>query len=280
VGESGCGKTMTALSIMGLLPQDMSLAGGAIAFEGRRIDRLLDKEMAAIRGKDMAMIFQEPMTSLDPLKRIGEQVAEPLLLHGEKNKEKARTLALESMRKAGLPDVDRLSRLYPHELSGGMRQRAMIASATVCKPALLIADEPTTALDVSIQAKILALLSDINRQAGTAVLFVSHNLRLVARLCSRVVVMYAGRVVEEGPAVGLFNKPLHPYTRGLVASIPGKASRGKPLRGIGGRVPSIDDETPPCPFAPRCDKAGSECFKSFPKETCIEGDRHVWCHSI
>jgi oligopeptide/dipeptide ABC transporter ATP-binding protein len=236
--------------------------------------------MAKIRGRSIAMIFQEPMTSLDPLKRIGEQVAEPLILHGEKDRERAQQAALESMRKSGLEDAERIAQLYPHELSGGMRQRAMIASATVCKPALLIADEPTTALDVSIQAKILDLLAEVNKQSGMAILFVSHNLRLVSKLCTRVVVMYAGRVVEEGPASELFAHPLHPYTQGLLASIPTRASRGKPLQTIGGRVPSIDDDTPPCPFAPRCSRTKKLCFESFPDETVLEGGRRVWCHNI
>jgi peptide/nickel transport system ATP-binding protein len=279
VGESGCGKTLTALAIPGLLPEGVSVTGGSVFFEGKDLTALETRELCEIRGNALSMVFQEPMTSLNPLLKIGCQVAEPLELHGYQDKAFIRREVLDIMGKAGLPDPERLINEYPHQLSGGMRQRAMIALAMVCKPRLLIADEPTTALDVTNQNQILRLMQWFNKTGETSILFISHDLAMVSRLCNRVLVMYAGKIIEEGAAYDIFHRPAHEYTRGLIGSIPTKDRKGKPLINIPGKVPSIDDEEKlhGCPFAPRCSRAEERCIGAFPAQADLGGGHKVCC---
>ena len=220
VGESGCGKSMTALSLLRLIPEPGRLAAGRILFEGRDLAGLPESEMERVRGRDIGMIFQEPMTSLNPVIRVGEQVAEPLMRHLRLSKKAALAEAVELFRLVGIPAPDMRVRDYPHQLSGGMRQRVMIATALACKPRLLLADEPTTALDVTIQGQILALLGDLSRERGMGLLLITHDLGVVAEMADEVGVMYAGRIVERAPVRALFAEPLHPYTRGLIRSAP------------------------------------------------------------
>jgi peptide/nickel transport system ATP-binding protein len=278
VGESGCGKSLTALSIPGLLPEAAGRTGGSIRYRGRELSTLPERELRRIRGSEISMIFQEPRFSLNPLLRVGKQVTEALELHGEKDRTLMRDRALALMRSLGLPEPEQLLPLYPHQLSGGMCQRVMIAIAMICGPRLLIADEPTTALDVSIQAQILGLLKRINRETGTAILFISHDLSVIQAVCRRVLVMYAGKLVERGPLPEVFTRPGHEYTRGLLGSIPGRSSRGRPLTNIPGRVPPIEEERPPsCPFAPRCSRASPPCWERFPPELTLGPGHSAAC---
>jgi oligopeptide/dipeptide ABC transporter ATP-binding protein len=283
-GESGCGKSLTALSILRLLPPAARITGGEISFnagvsaDGTDSLDLLSlggEELRRLRGKDISMIFQEPRQSLNPLMRIGPQITETLELHGMGKA--ARIAALNMIEKLGLPEPEKIFNAFPHQLSGGMCQRVMIAIAAICRPRLLIADEPVTALDSAIQNQILALLEGINRDFGTAILFISHDLSVVRRFCRRFLVMYSGRIVEEGPAETLFSAPAHPYTRGLIGAIPGRERRGGPLANIPGRVPSIEDSLPGCPFAPRCPLAQDRCRGAFPPETGPGGGHRVRC---
>jgi len=225
VGESGCGKTVTSLAVAGLLDKSRSTASGEILFEGRNLLSLSRSEMRRVQGREIGMIFQEPMTSLNPLMKVGRQVEEVLRIHTDKSPEERRRLALEVMGKVGLPDVERTYDKYPHQLSGGQRQRAMIASAFIIDPKLLIADEPTTALDVTVQAQILELLRRISEQRGIGILFISHDLNVVRRLCTRVAVMQSGHIVETGPTGEVFKNPQHPYTQKLIAAIPSRRKR-------------------------------------------------------
>jgi peptide/nickel transport system ATP-binding protein len=278
VGESGCGKSLTALSIPGLLPEAAAITGGSVRYRGREISVLPERELREIRGREISMVFQEPRSSLNPLLRIGKQVTEPLELHGEKDKALARDRALSLMARLGLPEPEKLLSLYPHQLSGGMCQRVMIAIAMICGPRLLIADEPTTALDVSIQAQILELFRTINRETGTAILFISHDLSVIQAICRRVLVMYAGTLVEQGPVGEVFARPAHQYTRGLLGSLPGRSSRGRPLATIPGRVPPIEEQRPPgCPFAPRCGRAAPPCREAFPPEISLGSGHSAFC---
>ncbi|MDR2071062.1 MAG: ABC transporter ATP-binding protein [Treponema sp.] len=281
VGESGCGKTLTALAIPGLLPGGISITRGSVVFENRDLAGLKSRELWEIRGKSISMIFQEPMTSLNPLLKIGRQIAEPLELHGYTDKALIRREVLDIMGKVGLPDPERLAGEYPHQLSGGMRQRVMIALAMICKPKLLIADEPTTALDVTIQAQLLRLMKWFNKNQGTSILFISHDLALVSLLCDRVLVMYAGKLVEEGLVQDIFSRPSHEYTKGLIGAIPSKDAKGRPLVNIPGKVPSIEDEEKlyGCPFAPRCSRAEPRCASAFPDQTDLGGGHYVRCFS-
>jgi peptide/nickel transport system ATP-binding protein len=226
VGESGCGKTITALTIAGLIPRGRTAVSGRILFEGRDLLECSRKELRRIQGRDIGMIFQEPMTSLNPLMRIGPQIEETLRIHTDLPRARRRELALEVMEKVDLPDPARTYDKYPHQLSGGQRQRAMIAAAFIADPKLLIADEPTTALDVTVQAQILALLRRINEKRNVGILFISHDLNVVRRLCTRVAVMMDGRIVEQGPAEAIFQNPQNDYTRRLIAAIPGRRKRG------------------------------------------------------
>jgi peptide/nickel transport system ATP-binding protein len=273
VGESGCGKSITALSLMRLVPDPPGrIAGGSVKLAGVDLLALSDEEMRSVRGKDVAMIFQEPMTSLNPVLTIGSQIAEVLLLHEEMSRQQAFNKSVEMLRLARIPEPEQRAREYPHQLSGGMRQRAMIAMALACNPKVLIADEPTTALDVTIQAQILDIILDLQRKLGTAIILITHDLGVVAETAQRVIVMYAGRKVEEGPVEDLFAHPQHPYTHGLLASIPrldlmrGEAAGASGrLQEIPGMVPALSDLPSGCVFAPRCAHAQDRCRAEYPR---------------
>ena len=266
VGESGCGKSVTALSVLRLVANPPGrIVGGAIRFEGTNLLDLTEGEMEAIRGNDISMIFQEPMTSLNPLLTIGRQIGEAMVLHRGLSWREALDEAAEMLRRVHIPEPERRVHAYPHQLSGGMRQRAMIAMALSCNPKLLIADEPTTALDVTIQAQILDLMRELQQTTGTAIVLITHDMGVVAENADRVVVMYAGHKVEEASADDLFDSPLHPYTKGLLGSVPNlevaahlKARRAR-LNEIKGIVPSLADLPQGCSFAPRCRFATEEC---------------------
>src|SRR3982751_6323331 len=281
VGESGCGKSITALSIMRLISPPGRIAGGQIFFEGQNLLDLPDEQMRAIRGDDIAMIFQDPMTSLNPVFTVGEQIAEALRLHRKLSRKHARQAAIEAMREVAIPDPARRVNDYPHQLSGGMRQRVMIAMALACNPKLLIADEPTTALDVTIQAQILELLDDLRKQRELAVLLITHDLGVVAEVADRVAVMYTGRIVEESPVDELFARPKHPYTEGLLRSVPKLTStqviRKERLETIEGVVPKPTDLPPGCHFAPRCPHRMPRCTAEEIPLYQLEGSVQVRC---
>ncbi|MCM3317340.1 ABC transporter ATP-binding protein [Rummeliibacillus stabekisii] len=266
VGESGCGKSVTSLSIMGLVPSPPGkVTNGEILLEGTDLAKFSDKEMRKIRGKEVAMIFQEPMTSLNPLFTIGNQLTEAILIHNKKwSKKKAEERAIEMMKLVGLPRSEELLKEYPHQLSGGMRQRVMIAMALVCDPKILIADEPTTALDVTIQAQILQLMRDLNKRLNTAVMLITHDLGVVAETCERVVVMYSGQIVEEGPVDLIFKDPQHPYTKGLIQSVPDMRFKKDRLYSIRGNVPKPGSIKQGCRFAARCEWAHERCLQENP----------------
>jgi peptide/nickel transport system ATP-binding protein len=264
VGESGCGKSVTSLAIMGLVSKPGKIVDGSILFQGKDLTRLSSREMREIRGKEIAMIFQEPMTSLNPLFTIGDQLVEAIRTHRDCSKKEARELSLEILRKVGISREGILND-YPHQLSGGMRQRVMIAMAMVLNPRLLIADEPTTALDVTIQAQILDLMRFLNKEFGTAILLITHDMGVVAEMCDRVVVMYAGQVVEETECRKLFRSPKHPYTEGLLKSIPKLDEQRKRLYAIPGQVPTPLNMPAGCRFAPRCGYAFELCREKGPK---------------
>lgn len=261
VGESGCGKSVTSLSIMGLVPSPPGkITGGEILLHNRDLTKFTDKEMRSVRGKDVAMIFQEPMTSLNPLFTIGNQLSEAIRIHNKSwSKKQVRERAIEIMKLVGLPRAEELIDEYPHQLSGGMRQRVMIAMALVCDPKVLIADEPTTALDVTIQAQILKLMRDLNKRLNTAIMLITHDLGVVAETCERVVVMYAGQVVEEAPVNEIFKNPQHPYTQGLIQSVPDMRFKKESLYSIPGNVPKPGSISQGCRFAPRCEFATARC---------------------
>ena len=285
VGESGSGKSLSALSIPGLLGGAAKADRGSILFYGSGensagTDLLIlgEKELQAIRGKEISMVFQEPFSSLNPLMKAGAQIAETLKLHGEKDKAHIESRVRELMKTLGLPDPEKTAEAYPHRLSGGMCQRVMIALALICRPRLLIADEPTTALDQGTQNQILGLIKEINRELGTSILFISHDLEVIKNLCGRVLVMYAGRILEEGKTEEIFSHPAHEYTRGLLGSIPGRAQRGKDLANIPGKVPSLDEGRPAgCPFHPRCAKAEDRCKGEFPPAQVISANHITRC---
>ena len=265
VGESGSGKSVTALSLMGLL---MGTTGkvveGEIFFEGKDILKCSDEERRAMRGRDISMIFQEPMTSLNPVMKIGDQIMENILLHQKVSKEEARKMTIDILKKTGLPRVEKMVNEYPFQLSGGQRQRVMIAMALVCNPKILIADEPTTALDVTIQAQILDLMNRLKDDIGTSILFITHDLGVVAEICDDVVVMYCGRVVEKANVYDLFANPSHPYTEGLLASIPKMGVEVEELDSIPGNVPNPKYMPKGCKFAPRCKYATDRCREEEP----------------
>jgi oligopeptide/dipeptide ABC transporter ATP-binding protein len=277
VGESGCGKSVTALSIMRLVSAPGRIAGGEVLFEGRDLLLLSESEMRSIRGNDIAMIFQDPMTSLNPVYTVGEQIAEAIRLHRKVSKREAWNLAIEGMRDVAIPAPETRAKSYPHEMSGGMRQRVMIAMALACDPRLLIADEPTTALDVTIQAQILDLLSELREKRNLAMLLITHDLGVVAETADRVAVMYAGRIVEEASSREIFKNPRHPYTEGLLRAVPrldesGEA-RKKRLQTIEGVVPNPLDLPAGCRFAPRCVHARDVCSRSEVELTAV-AERH------
>ncbi|MCI1881943.1 MAG: ABC transporter ATP-binding protein [Sporolactobacillus sp.] len=266
VGESGCGKSVTSLSIMRLLPSPPGkIVGGHIFYQGRDIAGAKESTMRKLRGNDLAMIFQEPMTSLNPVFTIGEQLTEAIRLHNRLSKKAMHGRAVELLKQVGLPRAEELMDEYPHELSGGMRQRVMIAMAMSCDPKVLIADEPTTALDVTIQAQILDLMIKLNRETHTAIILITHDLGVVAQVCRRVVVMYAGKVVEQGDVRDIFNHPGHPYTEGLIRSIPDLYSKRKELYTIKGSVPKPGLIKQGCLFAPRCEYAMDQCRTQSPE---------------
>ncbi len=265
VGESGSGKTVTALSIIRLLPRPGRIVGGQVVFLGRDLTRLSETEMQELRGEEIAMIFQDPMTSLNPVFRAGWQVGEPLRLHKGADMKRSLAEAVAMFRRVGIPEAEKRARQYPHEFSGGMRQRAMIAMGLTTNPALLIADEPTTALDVTIQAQILDLLRHVNREFGTATILITHNLGVVAGMCDRVIVMYAGRIVEQGATDEVFARPRHPYTWALLRSIPRlDAEEHEPLRAIEGMPPDLTAPPAGCKFHPRCPFRIERCVVEEP----------------
>ncbi len=265
VGESGSGKSVTALSVMRLLQRPGKVVGGQVTFKGRDLLKISEREMQEIRGQEIAMIFQDPMTSMNPVFRTGWQVAETLRLHQSLHKAQAMGVAVSMLGKVGIPSPESRARDYPHQFSGGMRQRAMIAMGLTTMPKVLIADEPTTALDVTIQAQILELLRNVNREFGTATILITHNLGVVAGMCERVMVMYAGRIVESGPTVDVFAHPKHPYTWSLLRSIPRlDAERHEPLKPIEGLPPDLMALPPGCAFHPRCSFRVERCLRDVP----------------
>ncbi len=280
VGESGCGKSVTALSIMRLLPQPMGqVSSGRITFDGRDLAQLSIEEMEKIRGNEIGMVFQEPMTALNPVHTIGRQLTEVLLLHKSMSSDEAIREAISILDQVGIPSPDVRMGEFPHQLSGGMRQRVVIAMALACKPRLLIADEPTTALDVTIQAQILELIKDLQREMGMSVILITHDLGVIAETCDNVVVMYAGKVAESGSVYQLFDKPSHPYTRGLLASIPTLDTRPKSkLSIIEGMVPGLLDLPKGCRFANRCPFSEPFCEEAPPTIETVEGEHQVACY--
>lgn len=278
VGESGCGKSVTSLSILKLVPNPPGkVVGGRILLKGQDIVPLKEKEMRQIRGNSVSMIFQEPMTSLNPLFTVGQQIIEAVRLHRGHSRRDAREHAVDMLRKVGIPRPEAIIDEYPHQLSGGMRQRVMIAMSISCSPELLIADEPTTALDVTIQAQILDLIRRLNEEQGTAVMLITHDLGVVAEMCHRVAVMYAGKVVEEGGVHDIFKNPLHPYTRGLIESVPRMGETRERLYSIPGNVPILSKDMQGCRFAPRCQDAIEICRQSLPQLTLQENNHSCRC---
>ena len=279
VGESGSGKSVTALSVMGLL---MGTTGkvveGEILLEGKDLLKCSDEERREMRGRDISMIFQEPMTSLNPVMKIGDQIMENILLHQKVSKDEARKMTIGILKKTGLPRVEKMVDEYPFQLSGGQRQRVMIAMALVCNPKILIADEPTTALDVTIQAQILDLMNRLKSDIGTSILFITHDLGVVAEICDDVVVMYCGRVVEKANVYDLFANPSHPYTEGLFNSLPDLDHREQRLKPIKGLMPDPSNLPAGCAFCPRCDYAMEICKTQKPKRVYRNEEHYVECH--
>ena len=282
VGESGSGKTMTALALLGLVPPpNGAVAGGSIRFMGEEMVGASEARLRELRGKEIAMIFQEPMTALNPVFTVGDQIAETLRFHEGLGRRAALARAGEMLRAVGIPSPERRLRDYPHQLSGGMRQRAMIAMALACRPKLLIADEPTTALDVTVQAQILDLLRDLQRDLGTAILLITHDMGVVAEMADRVAVLYAGRKVEQGRADAVLSRPAHPYTQALIACLPALAPDAdgapRPLAEIPGIVPSLAELPPGCAFAPRCRFAMARCAAEVPPCIAVEHGHESAC---
>jgi peptide/nickel transport system ATP-binding protein len=275
VGESGCGKSVTSLSIMRLIPQPPGkITGGEILLNGEDLVKVSEKRMREIRGNEIAMIFQEPMTSLNPLFTIGDQLTEAILIHKKIGKKAAFQQAVEMLKLVGLPRAEQIMKEYPHQLSGGMRQRVMIAMALSCNPKLLIADEPTTALDVTIQAQILSLMKDLNKKLDTAIMMITHDLGVVAELCQRVIVMYAGKIVEEASVEEIFKNPKHPYTLGLLKSVPDIREKKERLYSIPGNVPKPGSIQSGCRFAARCEFAFERCFQEDPALYKLDTNGH------
>ncbi|MFP5110978.1 ABC transporter ATP-binding protein [Bacillaceae bacterium C204] len=276
IGESGCGKSVTSLSVMRLLPANASNEG-SITFQGKELISLAEKQMQKVRGNDIAMIFQEPMTSLNPLHTVGKQIEEAIILHMNISKLEAKERAIKMLKAVGMPRAEEIYGEHPHQLSGGMRQRVMIAIAMACDPKLIIADEPTTALDVTIQAQILDLMKDLKKKTGTSIMLITHDLGVVAEMCDRVIVMYAGQVVEETDVDTLFENPKHPYTMGLMDSIPSFEDEQEYLNTIPGSVPLPYEMPNGCRFAPRCSWAKEICHQQAPKLVEIESQHKCRC---
>ena len=278
VGESGCGKSMTAKSIMGLLKYPGRVAGGSIRFEDQDLTRLSDKELRKICGNDISMIFQEPMTSLNPVLKVGRQVRETLLVHNPTmGKAEAKQRVVEMFQRVGIPEAEKRYDCYPHELSGGLRQRVMIAMAMVCKPKLLIADEPTTALDVTIEAQILRLMKELRDETDMSVLIITHNMGVVAEICDYVYVMYAGKIMEQAETFELFDHTMHPYTKGLLDSIPRIGQNAERLHTIPGVVPNLLHLSQGCPFSNRCEYATDQCRTEKAQLHPVAPDHQVRC---
>jgi peptide/nickel transport system ATP-binding protein len=281
VGESGCGKSVTALSIIGLLDKGTGrIVGGEILYRGRDSSGLREEEMRQIRGNEISMVFQEPMTSLNPVMTVGRQIAETVRVHQGANRRAALERAIEMLRLVKIPEPHKRARSYPHEFSGGQRQRVMIAMALACTPKLLIADEPTTALDVTIQAQILELIGELQQQLGMAVLLITHDLALVAERADVVAVMYAGKIVEQARPAAIFARPLHPYTAGLLNSMPGRAAPKTRLQAIPGVVPSPLHWPSGCHFRDRCSRADAGCAQAEPPLVEIEPGHNVACFKV
>ena len=280
VGETGCGKTVTGLSILRLLPKSARLTNGSILFNDKDLLKASMKEMEVLRGNDIAMIFQDPSSSLNPVFTVSSQMERVIRQHTQMNTKAAKSRAAEMLNKVGLPDVQRMLAAYPHQLSGGQQQRVMIAMALSCNPRLLIADEPTTALDVTIQAQILRLLRDLQEQFEFSVILITHNLGVVAQTCDRLAVLYAGRVTEIGSTQDIFNNPQHPYTRGLMNAIPRPGSRGKKMAAIPGTVPSNPGAIIGCPFAPRCEHVFERCKIETPTPFDISAGHQAACFLV
>lgn len=278
VGESGSGKSVSSLGMLQLIPNPPGkVTGGEIMYKGQDLVKASKKEIQKIRGNEISMIFQEPMTSLNPIIKCGKQIAESLRLHRGMNKKEALEEAVQLMRSVGIANPEVRAHEYPHQMSGGMRQRVMIAMALACQPQILIADEPTTALDVTIQAQILDLIRELNEELGTSVIFITHDLGVVSELCDTVIVMYTGHIVEQAPAKELFEDPKHPYTKGLLHAIPRITKERKPLETIEGAVPNPTERMEGCSFSPRCPYAMERCKKEAPPERAISSKRQVRC---
>ena len=278
VGESGCGKSVTSLSIMKLIPQPPGkISADKMEFKSEDLIHATERRMRQLRGNDISMIFQDPMSSLNPTFTIGHQLSEVIRIHKKASRKEALRQSVEMLSKVGIPRAERTVKDYPHQLSGGMRQRVMIAMATACQPELLIADEPTTALDVTIQAQILNLMKQLNQDQGTAILLITHDLGVVAEVCERVLVMYAGKVVEEGDVRSILKDPQHPYTQGLIASVPKRNERSKRLYSIPGTVPKPGSLKRGCAFAPRCTFAFDSCWKEAPELYPLGNGRRSRC---
>lgn len=277
VGESGCGKSVTTLSIMGLLPENGAVRSGSIKLCGEELLGMSPRQLGQVRGKKMGMIFQEPMTSLNPVFPVGRQIMESFMIHQGLDKKAARARTIEMIRLVGIPSPEKVVDEYPHELSGGMRQRIMIAMALACRPKILIADEPTTALDVTIQAQIMHLLRDLKEQTGTAIILITHDLGVVAQIAQNVLVMYAGQAVEYAPVRDIYKDPLHPYTRGLLESIPKLHEEVETLASIPGMVPAPNAYPAGCRFSPRCGHACALCEQKAPPLIKLADGRRVRC---
>lgn len=275
VGESGCGKTVSALTILGLIPKPPGeIVGGEVLFKGRNILNLLEEELQKIRGKHIAMIFQEPMTSLNPVFTVGDQIKEAMLVHEALNEQELERRCIQLLKDVGIPSAEERIRDYPHQLSGGQRQRVMIAMSLACNPDLVIADEPTTALDVTIQKQILKLFKKLQDTRDMAILYITHDLNVVREIADRIYVMYAGIIVEQGKRQVIFDTARHPYTMGLLASLPHRAKKGSTLYSIPGTVPDPAYKPAGCPFHPRCEHAIETCRREFP-DMCDYGDGHL-----
>ena len=280
VGESGCGKSVTTLAVMDLLPGNGRIVSGSIKLAGQELTTMSPKERNALRGRQMGMIFQEPMTALNPLLTIGRQMTEGLMLHLGMGKQEAHAAAVSYLEKVGIANPEDRMRQYPFQLSGGMRQRVMIAMVMAVRPSLLIADEPTTALDVTIQKQVLVLLNKLKKDVSTGILFITHDLGVVAEIADRVIILYSGRKVEEGPIHNIFARPLHPYTIGLMKAVPNVDEDDFDIQPIPGVFPNITEEIGGCRFHPRCPYATQRCRQEIPAELTVEPGHTVCCHKV